>query len=496
MKFRFVAALAVWVAGGGWILAQAPVASTAPQPVGGPPAGVPVTGSPMGGQPSMSYPYAGGAGGVPVQGPIPDSPSGCAQPAGESSFWGSYFSEPIPNNNCAYLSADYLLWRIRKQNVPSAVQVLPTGVLAITSSTTNIGPGAPPSVNVVNYTPLFIQNAATFSIGNTIDLGESSGGRLMGGFWFDPEHTFGVEAGGFVLDKRTGSFNATSQNQLNQFVINTGFTNTINTFTTTSTGPTLINTVTTPIVLVRQTTSTVTGDGTSALWGLELNGRCTVVQVGGATFGGVFGLRYLNFSEELNINSNVNLLRPSDPALQTAADQGNPPPIPANLNFSTMDSLRTFNQFYGARVGADTEIAVGRAFLYARGTIAVGDTHEVVEVNSTTTNITNGNVLQGGLLSGPLDIGKHSRDRITFVPEAQLRLGYAFTRWLKGYVGYDVLYMNQAVRPSDVVGTSTIATNVTVANSTNTINVHQPTFKFADSEVLVQGLTFGLEICY
>ena len=80
--------------------------------------------------------------------------------------------------------------------------------------------------------------------------------------------------------------------------------------------------------------------------------------------------------------------------------------------------------------------------------------------------------------------------------EVNLKLGYQFTTWLRGYVGYDALELNHVARAGDSTVLTSYNTAVSVAGSTNTVSLSQPTFAFSQHDVLVQGLTFGFEVTY
>ena len=85
---------------------------------------------------------------------------------------------------------------------------------------------------------------------------------------------------------------------------------------------------------------------------------------------------------------------------------------------------------------------------------------------------------------------------VSVVPEANLKVGFAFNNWLRTYVGYDYLYLQHVIRPSTITGTSSVNTQVTVNGSTQTINVTQPAIHFRDQDTWVQGINVGVELRY
>ena len=53
--------------------------------------------------------------------------------------------------------------------------------------------------------------------------------------------------------------------------------------------------------------------------------------------------------------------------------------------FQTRDRFDTINNFYGGQLGARAEYRMGAFFVAARGTVALGNMHESVEINGATT---------------------------------------------------------------------------------------------------------------
>ena len=72
----------------------------------------------------------------------------------------------------------------------------------------------------------------------------------------------------------------------------------------------------------------------------------------------------------------------------------------------------------------------------------------------------------GGLLASPADNGTHHRNRVSFIPEANLKVGYQVTTWLRGYVGYDALSLGHVARAGTLATINTLNSTVSVANST------------------------------
>jgi hypothetical protein len=495
MKSGLLGAMAVVFVGAGWAAAQAPA----------PPAtGKPAAYSPAGSGGTVYAPAAADAAPHPVSAPQA-GPGDPVLPAGAC--------DGGPGGGCQlYFGADYLLWKVRNTTIPTTASVLPVGVLAVDTTdlqTTNLTQaGVPGGTPTTGFVPALIRSSAVFPNGNSIDAGTHSGGRFTGGFWADSDQTWGLEASFFVLERLGTDFTATSGNNVNQFLVNTGFSQSLFQIVPAMAGTpqsqTLLSSF--PVFFVRQATSMLTGNSSNQLWGAEINGRCGTIHFGCLTLGGLIGFRYVDFHEDLALDGNLRLFQP--PGLPpTQADTIDPTTgtraLSSDLSFLTHDSIKTFNHFYGGQIGGVADLCYGNCFLNLRWKIGMGDMHQMAQIDNSTMIINNdpasrapaSGTSAGGLLTSPLDNGQHSRDRIAWVPEVNLKIGYNITSCLRATVGYDFLLVTNVLRPGDQTGTANINTTVTLAN-TNVINVTQPTFRFKDSDLWAQGFNFGLEFRY
>jgi hypothetical protein len=145
----------------------------------------------------------------------------------------------------------------------------------------------------------------------------------------------------------------------------------------------------------------------------------------------LLGLRYYDLNDSLVIHETPSLLAttPTHPVLAT---------------FDIHDNFITRNEFYGGEIGLRTELYRGRWSLNILTKIAVGNTHETVDINGQT-NITAGGVTTPynvGIFAGPpgTNSGTYHQDLFTLIPQLGLELGYQLTCHWRTYVGYDVLY--------------------------------------------------------
>jgi hypothetical protein len=470
MKSGTVAA-GVWLVAAGWAAAQGPAM---PPAAVVPPASPPAAAAPNG---YVTAPPAGPTSPFPTVG----APPGDA-PYLPPESWGSGGGRAGP---VFYADAAFLLYRVRAGNLPTTASALPVGVLNVTTTD--------PLTAVVTQTPVPVSITSSTTFGSALQYGSQNGARLNLGFWCDPEETWGLEAVGMFTQRGIDHFGAQGINS-SPLSINTGVTPNVLVLT----GGAASEVPGNPVVLVRQSQTTTTGSSSNDLYGGQLNARCIGLRIGCFDFGGLLGFRYLYFRDDVSVNSTTTLTQPPGVTDPAGSDTS------TNLAYSSADRIVTYNHFYGGQLGVDMDAKFGSFFFYTRFTAAAGEMAQTARVSGVTQMINNDPLhptpgsmtLPGGLLSAPGDQGSHTRSRISFIPEVNLKLGYQFTTWLRGYVGYDALDISSVAR----AGSSTVQTNfnsnVTVAGTTNTVSLAQPTFHFADSTVFVQGLTFGLQLMY
>jgi hypothetical protein len=218
---------------------------------------------------------------------------------------------------------------------------------------------------------------------------------------------------------------------------------------------------------------------------------------------GLVGFRYLDLHDDLNVHNSVRLFLP--PGFEDLNGVGLPlnTNLPTDLSYTTADAIRTQNRFYGGQVGLDLDMSVGRFIADLLFKTALGVMHQSVDILGTTQTVstfgsggTLANATPGGLLSSPLDIGNHSHNRIAFVPEINVKLGYQVLPNVRAYVGYDFLYLSSVVRAGDQVGVSGSTIQATVANTTQQITINQPAFRYKSSDMTINGINFGAEFRY
>jgi hypothetical protein len=238
-------------------------------------------------------------------------------------------------------------------------------------------------------------------------------------------------------------------------------------------------------LLARAVAGKVTISNPSNMYGGELNAALITGDDEMVKVHFLAGARYLYLQESLNIREDL---------LQAAnATFGIP-----QTSFVVEDRFHTRNEFVGGQLGMRMLAHVEGFSMEVQGKVALGSTHQSVAIEGATTATVTGSAPVsgvGGLLALPTNIGSYSRDSFSVVPEVSVNLGYRFTPWLRGFVGYNFLYWSNVVRPGPQVD-PVVNPNFIPPPVTPTTGPARPTFLGVGSDLWVQGATFGVELTY
>ena len=384
--------------------------------------------------------------------------------------------------------SEYILWRVKDTSVPEFNSSFSGGFLfvpvttsvgTVTVSTTATGATTTSGSSVVPFTatptiPATFSNTTSQGGTNNTNFGDQPGLRFTLGYWFDQEGTFGMDANFFRLWRRTNTFfdvNNSSNNSiptgfnavfsLSQVVTANG---TVGSTVSPTTTP--ITTVTSPIFLATTTTANLAGQLSSETWGAEVNARCEVCSFGCLRIDAVGGLRYFDLDERLSTVENINLNGVPSVTITPPAGTTNALPsaitLPATsaFNGTIADLIDVHNRFYGAQAGFDYDWRVaGGVFISGFTKIAIGDMRDTFSLRGLTQQvIPSGSAVvppglattAGGQFVGPDDNNTTRHyDRVCFMPEFDINLGYYITDNIRVFVGYDYLYISALARPAD-----------------------------------------------
>jgi hypothetical protein len=356
-----------------------------------------------------------------------------------------------------------LLWKIRDANFP---------VLATTS--TGFNPR-----NAMGTSGILGQPSTVVLFGGgPVDSELRSGARFRAGYWFDDCQTWGIDAGGFFLAERSigASFSSNGSQVLTRPFFN-GATN--SEFSEVTVQPGL--------------SGSLNISAPSELWGLEVNLRHNLLCGCWYRLDGLLGFRYLNLDESLNIREDIDV-----PVSIGGAFAGS--------HITVQDGFHTRNQFTGAQVGTDLAMHHGNWVLDVRGTVGLGNTHQTVDINGNQMilgGVGGNRNFGGGLLALPSNIGHHTRDQFSVVPELGVTLGYQVTENVRVFAGYNILYWTDVVRPGDQIDRTLnprLIPNFVKLNPASappgSANPVRPAFLFHNTDFWAQGMTVGAEFKY
>ena len=368
-------------------------------------------------------------------------------------------------------SMEYLLWWVKDGPVP--------GPLVTTSSNPNN-----PLAGAIGQS-----GTSVLFGGSNLDYGTFSGGRLTIGGWIGPDQLIGIEANAFLLEQRSSNYAAASNASGNPALylpalFNNGTTKEEDRLVVSSPVTTgSPNTVLTGNVVV---------DSTTRLWGSEVNGVFGSWCSG--SFQGSFlaGFRYLDLHETLSLENTT--------TSTTTVDS-----TPSSFTASLADMFETRNQFYGGQIGAKASWCWNFLSCDVIGKLALGDTHQVVNVTGVSSISGSGTpvppgvgTFPGGFYAQPSNIGRQSNDEFTVVPEVELKLNCDICCGVRAFIGYDFLYWNQVVRPGSEVDRNLNLTQSPVISQTNgtLVGAAYPQSQFNRTDFYANGLMFGLELRY
>jgi hypothetical protein len=317
-----------------------------------------------------------------------------------------------------------------------------------------------------------------------VDFGDLNGGRVEVGAWLDPRHTCGVEFGGFLLQERSREFAASSDAV-----------------------PNLARPIFDPVVgrfnfavadagLSRGSVSAL---ASTQLGSAEFNVVRNVAFSESWSFDALFGTRYIDLDEDLQVRHTTT---GAGLVLNNTADF---------VRLDVSDRFRTRNQFWGGQVGARAEARRGIWFGSLTGKLGLGNNHQVSEVAGQTvgtdaagtTTTAEGGLL--ALLGGPVrrtdgsvvfetaNIGRRKTDWFAVAPEVGVQVGAQLTRSVRVHVGYNFLYINNVVRPGDLIDPVVNLRFVPSHPDFRTESaVAQPTTRTSRDDFIAHGVELGL----
>jgi len=378
--------------------------------------------------------------------------AGAAQPVIVESF------EARGGGDRFWFGAEYLLWRVKDAPVP------------IPLITANSNPGTIASLNEPGTTILFGAGS-----GQDTGFGWFSGMRFTLGGWRDDDQIIGWEANGFVLERRSNIFNASTAGGAARVLgVPLNATEPFALVFPNPAGETTLNTGGFPGVTSVHLNS--------RLWGAEANGIVNLSTTDRLQVVGIVGFRYLDLVENLT-------------SISTIADD-----VTRGV-LTVTDGFGTRNQFYGGQIGLRAALNRGRWNIDTTAKIAFGSTHQVQHIVGTT-EVTQGafgfptGVTQAANFAEPSNIGTIIRNVFAVVPEVQVTLAYQWGESIRPFIGYNFMYLSNAIRPGDQIDRNVNLTQNPFANAGPLVGAPAPLPTFRSGDFWAQGINFGVELKY
>ncbi len=245
-----------------------------------------------------------------------------------------------------------------------------------------------------------------------------------------------------------------------------------------------------PVAVPGRFAGLVEAGTTTRVTGWEINGVANLYAGPQLRLNALAGYRYFLVNEGLRVEQ-TNFFPPVPgqflPVLAAAADQ-----------------FDAHNRFHSGQLGLTADVTNGPFFVEATGKVGLGESIMVVQVSGQSVAVPVGFPAQppqyfaGGVLGQPTNSGRFVRTAFAVLPEAAVKVGYRFRDRSRLYVGYNFLYLSEAVRPGDQVDSVVDPSQVPLAGraAVGGAVAERPAPVLAKSDFWVQGLVFGLEYRY
>jgi hypothetical protein len=407
------------------------------------------------------------------------------------------FDEPRPTTTC-FVIADYLYWWVNHAPAPTLLTTAPNNGFNNGSLTGGII-GKPGTMVLVDGSNLTYDAFSTMRIAVGVNVGPD-------GFW-------AIEGGGFILPKRS---------------IDLGFAGNSNgtplltiPFLDAATGQQASLDVSAQDLAFHPfLTGTVAIHSDIGVGGGEFNVVAHSIRTAERSFDLIAGLRVLALSENLTIDQTVIPAETGNITLQfPTVGQGAASyySVVAGTPVHIFDSFTARNQFYGSQLGGRFHWDFGKLGADLTAKIALGITHEQVNINGfsnaalainpNTGVVTPNLTTPGGVFAQIGNIGTFHQNPFTVVPEIGFNLSWSLTSWLRLRFGYSGLYWSSVARPGaqidSVLNSKLIPTGALLPTNTTPLGAFisgaeqgRPYFNFHDTAFWAHGVNFGVECRY
>jgi hypothetical protein len=370
----------------------------------------------------------------------PDSPTPlAAEPQG-------MLCDAPPSPDRLHFDAEYVLWWLREGRVPP---------LVTTGSPASQGLlGQPDTRALYGDDRLETRHGDKFN-----------GVRMGLGYWFDDEHSLGVEGNGFLLERDSTYFKAVSDGSV---LLARPYFNALNGGPASDilAGPSAAGALSGGIV----------GYSRIELFGEEVNAVALLMQGSAGRVELLAGAHFLQMRDRVDLTSAGNLL-------------ANPSTL-----VGMADHLHANDQFYGGQVGLRGERDFGRWRLSLAGEVAPGATVTTLRVYGDQIHQTplEKTIVPFGLAAQPSNTGLFSNTDFDIVSQLTVNVEYRLTQRLRAFAGYTFLLWANTIRAGDQIDL--------VVNPTLTSGAPQgparPAVPFRSDTFWAQGVNMGVEFTW
>jgi hypothetical protein len=366
-----------------------------------------------------------------------------------------------------WYSGEYLLWWSKPERLPPLVTVNANDLPTLTSLGTRVLIG-----------------------GQTPDSPSTGGGRLILGWAVGPGNLMGFEIGYQFLGTQTTTDRARGATSGVQTpILGRPFINPL-------TGVEDVSIIASPSQL-----GEVAVSHSIRVQGWELIGLANLYHGILVKVHALAGYRYFQVNEGLRVQQTTAFYGAyAHPTANTL-----PGLVPTARYLSSLaDQFDAHNRLHGALFGFRSEIERGAFYAQLDTKVTLGRSVEVVKISGQRQEVIYlpgggqiESITPNGILGQPSNTGRFARGVFAVLPEAALRVGFKFGERSRAFVGYNFVYLSQAVRAADQIDRMV---NLTQVGQPNPLALMLPNVRpqvlFDRSDFWVQGLSFGLEWRY
>lgn len=334
----------------------------------------------------------------------------------------------------------------------------------------------PPLVTASRGTvPVLGRPETTLLIGDrSIDTQDIAGYRLTHGWSLNKSDTVGIEGRYFFLGTRTLSDSVTDPGNDRFRAIGLPYTDA-------GTGQPAVF----PLAVPGASSTRVTVSVSNRVQGAEANLVGNLFAARGVKVHALAGYRYFQANEGLRVE-------------QTGLQY----PTPETGFHKTLgmiaDQFDAHNEFHGGQVGLLADLHRGMFFVEMTGKAALGTNFEVVTIDGATHLITANypvpllRSFHHGVYAQPTNIGRVTRSVFAVVPEGTFKVGLKYSERARFYVGYNFLYLSDAVRPGDQIDRTMNPSQFPLLGG-QVVGLDRPRAVVSHTDFWVQGLIIGFE---